>query len=338
MKSQKLIFTLLIILIIASLFFYFSNQNSTIKKELRDFAVEDTASIDKIFMVNKFNQKVVLERTGVNEWKVNNKYIARVDAINMLLKTIKQVKVKMPISKSARQNIIKRMSSQSTKIEIYSNGKLIKKYYVGEATQDHSGTYMLLENSESPFITHIDGFTGFLTTRYFVEEKLWRVNSIFSYKNFSDIAKVKLYYPQDSTKSFTAEQLGYNKFKLLDYKGNNVKNFDTLSVKRYMSLFKKINYEAPIVNMRKTRLDTLNAMPFEQIFTVEDINGVKNTLKTKLVPNIDTTYDDKGNLKIDKYDLDRMYGFMNNGKDIVTVQYFVFDPLIKKISDFIKKH
>ena len=337
MKSQKLIFTLLIILIIASLFFYFSNHNSTIKKELRDFAVEDTASIDKIFMVNKFNQKVVLERTGVNEWKVNNKYKARVDAINMLLKTIKQVKVKMPISKSARQNIIKRMSSQSTKVEIYSKGKLIKKYYVGEATQDHSGTYMLLENSESPFITHIDGFTGFLTTRYFVEEKLWRVNSIFSYKNFSDIAKVKLYYPQDSTKSFTAEQLGYNKFKLLDYKGNNVKNFDTLSVKRYMSLFKKINYEAPIVNMRKTRLDTLNAMPFEQIFTVEDINGVKNTLKTKLVPNIDTTYDDKGNLKIDKYDLDRMYGFMNNGKEIVTVQYFVFDPLIKNISEFIKK-
>lgn len=338
MKSQKLIFTLLIILIIASLFFYFSNQNSTIKKELRDFAVEDTASIDKIFMVNKFNQKVVLERTGVNEWKVNNKYKARVDAINMLLKTIKQVKVKMPISKSARQNIIKRMSSQSTKVEIYSKGKLIKKYYVGEATQDHSGTYMLLENSESPFITHIDGFTGFLTTRYFVEEKLWRVNSIFSYKNFSDIAKVKLYYPQDSTKSFTAEQLGYNKFKLLDYKGNNVKNFDTISVKRYMSLFKKINYEAPIVNMRKTRLDTLNAMPFEQIFTVEDINGVKNTLKTKLVPDIDTTEDDKGNLKINKYDLDRMYGFMNNGKDIVTVQYFVFDPLIKNISDFIKKH
>jgi len=337
MKSQKLIFVVLVILIIISAFFYFSNQNSTIKKELKDFAVEDTASIDKIFMVDKFNQKVLLERGKNYNWTVNSKYRARKDAIDMLLKTIKLVKVKMPVAKAARENIIKRLASKSVKVEIYSKGKLIRKYYVGDATQDHSGTYMLIENSASPFITHIDGFTGFLTTRYFTSEKLWKVNSVFYYPNFNDIAKVTLQYPQQPEKSFTAEQLGYNKFALKDYKGNNIEHFDTLGVKRFMSMFKKINYEAPVVNMRKTRRDSVDAMPYEQIFTVEDINGIKNTIKTKLVPQIDTLLDDKGNITVSKYDIDRMYCFMNNDSDIVTVQYFVFDPIIKDIKEFIKK-
>ncbi len=337
MKSQKLILAVLIILVIISAFFYFSNQNSTIKKELKDFAVEDTASIDKIFMVDKFNQKVLLERGDNYTWTVNSKYKARKDAIDMLLKTIKLVKVKMPVARAARENIIKRLASQSIKVEIYSKGKLIRRYYVGDATQDHSGTYMLLENSASPFITHIDGFTGYLTTRYFISERLWKVNSVFYYPKFKNISKVSLQYPQTPEKSFTAEQLGYNKFALKDYHGNNIKNFDTLKVKQYMSLFKKVNYEAPVVNMRKTRRDSINAMPYEQIFTVEDINGIKNTIKTKLVPNIDTTLDDKGNIIVNKYDLDRMYCFMHNDSEIVTVQYYVFDPLIKDIKEFIKK-
>ena len=337
MKSQKLILPVLAILIVIAGFFYFSNQNSTIKKELKNFAVEDTSSIDKIFMANKFNQKVLLERGDNYVWTVNSKYRARKDAIDMLLKTIKLVKVKMPVAKAARENVIKRLASQSVKVDIYTNGKLVRRYFVGDATQDHSGTFMLLENSASPFITHIDGFTGFLTTRYFVEERLWKVNTVFSYPNFKDIAKVKLEYPQQPEKSFTAEQLGYNKFALKDYKGNNIKTFDTLAVKRYMSMFKKVNYEAPVVNMRKTRRDSIDAMPYEQIFTVEDVNGIKNIIKTRLVPNIDTTLDDKGNIVVHKYDIDRMYCFMNDDSEVVTVQYFVFDPLIKDIKEFIKK-
>ena len=74
MKSKKILFLIFIILIIIAVIFKFSNQNSTIKKELKDFAVEDTASIDKIFMVNKFNQKVTLTRQDNYIWKVNSKY------------------------------------------------------------------------------------------------------------------------------------------------------------------------------------------------------------------------------------------------------------------------
>jgi hypothetical protein len=60
------------------------------------------------------------------------------------------------------------MASKSTKIEIYSKGEKVKQYYVGHATQDNTGTYMLLtntetdENYEEPFVTHIPGFEGFI--------------------------------------------------------------------------------------------------------------------------------------------------------------------------------
>jgi hypothetical protein len=41
------------------------------------------------------------------------------------------------------------MASKSTKIEIYSKGEKVKQYYVGHATQDNTGTYMLLTNSRN---------------------------------------------------------------------------------------------------------------------------------------------------------------------------------------------
>jgi hypothetical protein len=78
------------------------------------------------------------------------------------------------------------MAAKSTKIEIYSKGEKVKQYYVGHATQDNTGTYMLLTNPETdknyeePFITHIPGFEGFLSTRYLTESS--RLERSFNFK------------------------------------------------------------------------------------------------------------------------------------------------------------
>jgi hypothetical protein len=38
-----------------------------------------------------------------------------------------------------------------------------------------------------------------------------------------------------------------------------------------------------------------------------------------------------------KYDFDKMYAVINDGKDFVSIQYYVFDPLMQPISFFLKK-
>jgi hypothetical protein len=167
-KSAKNTLSILIMCVLAftTVFLVTKYQNSTLKEELSDFAVEDTASIDKIFLSDKDGYKLLLERKTVSAWKVNNSFEARPDAIKILLETIHQIRVKAPVGRASFNNVIKKLAVKSTKVEIYQKGKIVKTYYVGGTTEDFLGNYMMIENSAAPFIIHIPGFEGYLYLSY----------------------------------------------------------------------------------------------------------------------------------------------------------------------------
>ena len=186
-KNLKSILLLVVVATVA-IYFYITNNNSTLKKELSDFAVADTASITKIFMADKNGKSILLERINGISWKLNGKYEARQDGINNLLETIKRVTVKAPVNKAAFETVIKKLASNGVKVEIYQNNdkKPSKVYFVGGSNQEHTGTEMLLQGSSIPFLTHIEGFYGFLTPRYFVNENEWKDRTIFRY-NYGEL-------------------------------------------------------------------------------------------------------------------------------------------------------
>jgi hypothetical protein len=187
MKKNRIAIILVIILSFISFWFIINKQNGTIKETLRDFAVADTASVNKIFLADKNGNSITLERQVAGHWTVNGKYHVRPDALQTLLSTIKKIDIKEPIGKNAQNNVIKRLAAKAVKCEIYQNNKLTKAYYVGTETPDQTGTYMILidletmKPSEKAFVTYIPGFEGYLTTRYFVEERGWRDRTVFQY-------------------------------------------------------------------------------------------------------------------------------------------------------------
>jgi hypothetical protein len=333
--KNKWVYIIFLILVAIALSVYFTNRTGTIKKELRDFAVEDTASVTKIFMVDKQNNKITLDRKSASSWTVNNKYYARPDAIKTLLETIASVDIQSPVAKSSLPNVIKRLATQSVKVEIYKNSELLKVYYVGGATQSSTGTYMVLENSSVPFVTEIPGFSGYLTGRYFIDEVLWRDNSIFLY-SFNDIASVDVKITAKPEKSYTIFNDGKNNFTLKDYQNNAITDFDLKTVKEYVAGFKKVKCES-FVNefFSKSRLDSLLKTSPIGSLSVTDRKGQKNTLKLYYRPNISGANDDNG--KTLPFDPDAMYGVLQGDKDVVVCQYFVFDPLMKEIKYFLKK-
>ncbi|MBE9469521.1 MAG: DUF4340 domain-containing protein [Bacteroidetes bacterium] len=332
MKKNRKTIIIVIALFVIALFFYFTNSYSSIKKELRDFAVEDTASISKIFLVDKENKQVTLVREN-NHWTLNKEYIARRDIINLLLKTINRIGVKSPVSKAAEQNIIKNLAVKSTKIEIYQGEDLIKTYYVGGPTQNQYGTYMLLENSSKPFIMEIQGFRGYLSTRYFTNVNDWRSQEIFN-NSFNSISSVSVNIPSKENASFKILNLGNNSFELYDFKNNKVLNFDTLSVKKYLSHFKRICFNKFYTNIDKNEKDSIIASQAAYIITLKDINGNTKEVKTYNKPG-EGQIDKQGN-KL-KYDPDNMYAVFNKNKDLVFAQYYVFDPILKNFNYFLTK-
>ncbi|MFW5767664.1 MAG: DUF4340 domain-containing protein, partial [Bacteroidota bacterium] len=226
-KTNIIILSSLLVLIVLALILFFTRYNvikteddglkikqkSTTLEVLRDFAVKDTASVDKIFLVDKDNNSILLERQAKDEWRVNDKYYAREDFINLLLKTIHRIEISNPVPKEKQEYVLRNLSGNSVKCEIYQDGELSKTYYVGGVTQDNLGTYMLLENSSAAFEVYIPGFNGFLTTRYNTSEDEWRSKRVFSY-DLKNIAQVKIEYPDSPEESLIAINKGENKYAL----------------------------------------------------------------------------------------------------------------------------
>jgi hypothetical protein len=333
MKKNRIYIFLLLLLTGVLTLFILKNKTTTLKKELRDFAIEDTASITKIFMVDKEKNKILLERQPDNSWTVNEKFKARQDLVNLLLETFFGMEVKYPVPHSSFNTEIKRLSNQSTKVEVYAGERLLKTYYVGGPTQSHTGTFMLLKGSSVPMVVELPGFLGYLTPRFRTMELAWRTNSIFNYA-YPQIKSVQVEYPETPEKSFKIENEN-NHYKLIRLQDRQeITNFDTLAIKEFIARFKNINYDHIMTSLPKPLIDSMNHAKPLMVYTVVDVKGRIRTIRNyKKLQDKDTPKASLPNMP--KYDLDNMYGYIPQDSIWVMVQYYVFDPLTKTISDFI---
>jgi hypothetical protein len=332
MKKNRTLAILLLLLIIIAGYLYFRQSGSTIKRELRDFAIEDTASVTKIFMVNKENEQVLLERVGDN-WRVNGKYPARKDASDLLLKTLNRIEVKSPVSKAAFDNVVKLLAANHTKVEVYAGKRKPEKViYVGGPTNDYYGTYMMLENSSTPFIMHIPGFSGYLTTRFFLDENEWRDHGILRY-SFHEIAMAELEDVRRPENSFRIENLGNNQFTLSSPENQAfVFSFDTLKVKQYLAQLMKVSFERIAAEIKPAVRDSiLSTQPIYRI-RVKDIHEVTTSIEAYLRPNFMAAASESENPP--EFDPERMYGRINQDSTLVIIQYFTFDPLFMELGYF----
>lgn len=329
MKKNTIILMIILILGIIVIVFATRTSSSSVKKELRDFAVEDTASITKIFMVRKDLAEVTLTRSG-NRWLVNDQYLVRQDAIDNLLKTLYRVRIKSPVSKSMMDNAVKMLATRNTKVEVYEGKKLIKTIYVGGPTQDQMGTFMMIEGSSVPFIIHIPGFIGYLSSRFFTDERSWRSTEISRY-NFNDIAAVSVENPARPEESFRIENLGNSRFEIRSLSGRpNPAPLDTIGSKFYLSQFERLNFEFFADSIPEPDLTFVKtAQPYRTV-TLEDRNGLIRTIKAW--PRSGMGKEDvEGNLL--QTDDERMWGLIDD-KDWVVIQYYVFNPIFLRFDDF----
>lgn len=325
---KKTLIGLLILLVLGGIAYFVVQQrgSGTIKPELYDFAVKDTASITRIFLADKTGQTILLERKNAKEWTVNKDHKARKDAVDMLLKTINRVEMSAPVAKTAHDNIVKLLAGKSTKVEIYKGDEKVKTYYVGDATKDSQGTYMLIEGSRTPFVCHIPGFIGYLSARYMTRILEWRDTEVFSY-SLPQIAEIKVEFHEQPERSF---RITHSKDRVVQLFQNSdkevlVNKMDTVFVKRYMLNYSNVRFEG-IQPYDEERVDSIVHSPPYFTISVTDRNGETQTITSHRIPADPSAYDVDGEPLV--WDVNRMHGVLNgNESEILLIQYFTFDRL-----------
>jgi hypothetical protein len=205
MKFTRLLLIIFVVLGGATAWYLLSeeDQGTTLAGWDRDFKVENTDRIHKIFLADRKGETVTLERHS-DSWRYNGKWKARPNAMENLLDAVRRVEMKYKPPRAMVEHMVKDLATNGIKVELYDeNEELIKAYYVGGATADERGTYMIMEGAEQPYVTHIPSWEGNLRFRYNLKGDDWRDRTIFPIKE--DIIKsVSIEYPKQKNQSFRA--------------------------------------------------------------------------------------------------------------------------------------
>lgn len=329
MKNKFLLGVLILVGGIA-FFAVFNKKSTTIIGDLRDFAVTDTASIDKIFLVDREGHKSLLNRVDAGQWKINGKHIARQEAVNNLLFTIKALEVKSPVGKNLYNNTMKLMASKSVKVEIYQKGTLVKTYYVGHPTMDNLGTFMYIEKSTVPYIMHIPGFNGFLSTRYLTKENDWRERYIFHFDPRTIIG-IEIMNSTKADRSFTIKR-NVDSTYVLSYMGLAGKQvpYDIVRMRKYLDVFSNTNFERIDDRLGKVQADSiLKSPPFAVVKVTDDRNYTKmiKMYRKPVTASSRNQFDEQTGKPL-MFDMDRFYSRIEGSEEWYICQYFHFDRVM----------
>lgn len=344
MKKNLILAVLLAGLMVAAGIIYFQSHTGTLADEpLSNFAIEDTAKVNKIIITDHLGKVATLERIpGQSLWQLNGKLQAREDAVSLMLKTFNRIRIRGNVSDSSRDNMMKLLATSSKRVEIFTGGdEPAKIWYVGIPTSDHTGTIMLLEipgigRSEEPYIVHMEGFTGFLSTRFFTNETEWRYTGIFEYPHL-EVRMVRMINHLIPEDSWEVRFAGGNALELWRCNASGVAEtkavrFDTTAVKNQLLLFKKVHVESFNTQLNQQQADSLrNAAPAYTL-AVTDNNGVTATIDLLLKPTLKPIEDDYGN--IIPFDLSYYWGRTQEG-EIAMAQSYNFSPLLNPIAKFV---
>ena len=352
MKKSRTIWIAVIVLVVVAVAVMTGNHYSTLKKRESDFSVRDTASVTKIFIADKQMNEVTLQRTD-RGWILNGKYKTNQKLIDMLLGTMKKMRVKAPVSLAEHNNVVERMAATARKVEVYQrvyridlfnkiklfpHEKLTKVFYVGGATPNNLGTYMLIEGAETPYIVYIPSFRGFLYSRFSPKPDDWKSHTVFN-KKLADIKSVEVKFNREPENSFRVDIVdALGNYKLIGLSDNReITSYDTLKLLNFLTSFRDLRYETRMNRiMDPVRMDSIIHSPPLYEITLTDKNNdttyVRMFEKRKTEDNIPD-----GQIALVPVDHDRFFALINGGEDFVLMQYFVFDKVLKPLSFYVNK-
>jgi hypothetical protein len=336
MSKTLLYLAILAILGFGVWFFLFSDKSGTLfRSSDAAFTIRDTASVGKIFLShNGTGKSVTLERKG-DAWVVDGKHPALPSMVRSLLATLYLQEAKHPATEDIREGIIRNLAGAGIKVEVYNkNGDKMRSFYVGGELAGFTGTAMLMEGSERPYVVNIPGFEGYLTTRFTPELKYWKDRLVFDIAP-EQITSVSVRYAQEPLNSFTLTQQNGKLSVALDPSLSLGKPLNEARTRSYLKFFTKVYAEASLMDIPE--LDsTLRVMPQKGTIDVQGTNGYHKTATIIYYPRTerDAAVNQNPTTFEEQFNPDRYFAVTNGGADTLSVPISSFEKIFRRGYEF----
>ncbi len=334
MKKTLLYLGLLALLIISVWYVLYNNKASIFGQDEAGFTVKDTADIGKIFLANTKGSSVLLERTPEG-WNVNKDDKAMIAPVNTLLRTLYKQVADVPVPEQQHNMVITNLAGNNIKVELYDRkGKKMRVFYVGEEAYNMSGTFMLMEGAERPYIVNVPAFSGVLTPRYSPYLRDWRDRTVFDIAA-EDIEQISVQYIDQPMHSFVMRRQGDSMMVFIDAALQGLGTLNRDRVDAYLGFFSNVQCEG-YTNGDVFMDSLLTIVPKRCVIDITGKNGYTQQVTVfwrpldKRSKNLDTPLPGHPN----EYDADRFYAVLNNNKDTAVIQRMIFDKIFRSGFEF----
>ena len=323
MIKNKILFRSAFFIILIGLFLLILfRSKSPFGKNNSSFASEPGGKITKIEF-SEGGKRLNLEKKGEN-WLINGKSEARKSGMLFILRILKEIKIKSPVSAELFGSEITSKNVIPVKVKVYEKKRLLKSFLVYKTGSNAYGNIMKIKESSKPFIVYVPGYEGDIGSGFTLNELFWQPYTVFNLLP-SEISSVNLENFSDTASSFSIINRNHHYFLF----GNDGKitGWDSSRVFRYISYFAWVPFESWAFNIGETEKKSIEAKQPLYRISVVNITGKKSVLTLWGMPKGTTA----GTLEIDS---DRLLGKTDEKDELFIIRYFDIDPLIKKRSYF----
>ncbi|MEF8809360.1 MAG: hypothetical protein V5A47_00415 [Bacteroidales bacterium] len=329
MKFSRIYIIVLVLLVAAAGYLFLKDQSSTLDPGSSDFSLgkSEVAGLDSI-LLSKNTGTVKLYKHH-DRWYLNQQLYAQEKNVQQLLNVFQDLRVEAPARKSNRQELLETIRKNPIHVKIYSGGSLVKNFLIEDSPQKKGTSYMMMENSNEPFIMDLPGYDGDLADLVKVDVNYWRDKTLFDYSGL-DIERIKVVYPSDMKQSFDLSYVE-DEFRLQSLADDQyIEDFNSSRAARYFSYFRNVRFEQVVSDDPHLKDSLMKTTPYCTIEILDENNN-----RSKLY-----TYRKKSEGDADpfgqksSYDLNLLYGRFEDVEEILLIKYTEFDPLLKEIDYF----
>lgn len=315
MKNQKYTLVLVVLLVLLGIGYYLSRGSSSLLAD-REFAVADTARVERIVLTREMAKMPKPERVELvrkkNGWWANDLYAAPTARMKQVLETIAQIQAREPVDVPARANALRYIKEAHVKVEVFW-GDSSRVYYVGPGSPDRRGSLAYLERDDIPYIVEIPGFHGSVDRYFATNIKDWRDLRIFS-GTHETLRKVEMQY-RNAEDSWTMTR---NADGMWHLQGTPT---DTSASLRYMRQYKDTYALEPADDRYPGRFDAVRKQQPDIRLTLTDKAGKTTRLNMMILPQ--------------KPDL--MVGWVEGKEELLLLQTYALEPYLVSRKELMPK-
>lgn len=330
---------LLFILLLGGII-YFVKTSSEGKEALdlstRDFRIEDTDQIHKIFIAHKLQDPLTLTKQSNGSWLMNGKHKANQNAIDNVMNFYKLNRIKFIPSENATKNIVKEIGVLGIKVEAYDkHNNLLKSFFIGGNTPDERGTYFLMEHAKQPYVLELPHSVAVLRERFLRTYDEWRSYEVFTSRT-DKLKSVSIEYPKQKNHSFRIDLEDDNRVK--PFYPDAVKYFEKQNqnvVDSYIAGFDVV-YSQNVYNEFSKKDSISQLVPFAKIGMV-DQNDKTFSLSLYSFDDIFKPHYTSSPTDLQRaQSSERFYGYSSEG-DLFVIQTHLIKKLLRSYAYFFEE-